>query len=117
MHNIEKELPLQVFRSGGSFFSSTMINIPLCYDDDEYKEIGAAPILNTIVFVIYGGERSEDEEEAVSAIRTDPNYGCHDDDVNGGMHEGGAGIRIRTANRRHAERRRSRECIGNAAAS
>lgn len=74
-----------------------MINIPLSYDDDEYKEIGAAPILNTIVFVIYGGERNEDEEEAVSAIRTDPNYGCHDDYVNGGMHEGGTGIRIRTA--------------------
>lgn len=69
-----------------------MINIPLYYDDDEYKEIGAAPILNTFVFVIYGGERDEDEEAAVSAIRTDPGSGCHDDYANGGMHEGGAGI-------------------------
>ena len=43
-----------------------MINIPLRFDDDEYKEIGAAPILNTIVFIIYGGERNEDEEAGVS---------------------------------------------------
>ncbi|GIO99305.1 hypothetical protein J14TS5_43910 [Paenibacillus lautus] len=69
-----------------------MINIPLRFDDDEYKEIGAAPILNTIVFIIYGGERNEDEEAGVSAIRTDHSAGCHDNDVHGGMHEGGTGI-------------------------